>query len=359
MNQTESIAPPSPERPSAASLREFGRQLLVAGGLAADRAQVVAEVLLEGDLLGHTTHGFALLPAYLQALQDGSMEKSGEPLVVADHGAALTWDGRHLPGPWLVREAIRVAQARLAEAPVMTVVIRRSHHIGCLQAYLKPVTDAGQLMLLSCSDPAIRTVAPHGGIAPRFSPNPLAAGIPTAAAPILMDISTSTTANAVCKRLAAAGQRAPGPWLVNRDGAATDDPRAALDGQGGALLPLGGMDLGHKGFGLALLVEALTNALGGHGRADAESRWGASVFLQLINPGAVGGRAAFVRETTFLAESCRQSPVAAGKPTVRLPGEGALARRAGQLAGGVELHPSILPALLPWAEKLRVRVPVP
>jgi L-lactate dehydrogenase len=278
-------------------------------------------------------------------------------VVLADQGAALTWDGRHLPGPWLVREGIRVAQDRLASAAVVTLVIRRSHHIGCLQAYLKPVTDAGQMILLSCSDPSVRSVAPHGSLAPRFSPNPVAAGIPTESEPILMDISTSTTANAVCKRWAAAGRRAPGPWLINREGQATDDPNAALDEQRGALLPLGGMDLGHKGFALAVLVEALTSALGGHGRADAETRWGASVFLQLINPQAFGGRAAFLRETTFLAESCRQSPVAPGQPRVRLPGEAAQKRRARQLADGVELHPSILPALAPWGQLLRVQMP--
>ena len=203
---------------SAADLRQFGQQLLAGCGLAADRAWTVAEVLLEGDLLGHTTHGFALLPVYLQALEDGSMEIQGEPLVVADQRAALTWDGRYLPGPWLVREAIRIAQGRLADSPVVTFVIRRSHHIGCLQAYLKPVTDSGFVIILSCSDPASRTVVPHGGIAPIFSPNPLAAGIPTVAAPILVDMSMSTTANAVCQRWAAENKRAPGPWLVNRAG---------------------------------------------------------------------------------------------------------------------------------------------
>jgi len=347
----------TPAKFAAPDLCRFGQQLLTAVGLAADRASVVAEVLLEGDLLGHTTHGLALLPAYLQALEEGSMEKLGEPAVVADHATSLMWDGRYLPGPWLVRKAIAAAQARLANAPVATVVIRRSHHLGCLQAYLKPVTDAGYLILLSCSDPANRTVTPHGGIAGRFSPDPLAAGIPTAAAPILMDNSMSTTANAVCKRLVAAGQRAPGPWLVDCAGQPTDDPTVIFDGKGGALLPLGGMDLGHKGFGLALLVEALTNALGGGGRADGETRWGASVFLQLINPGAFGGSGSFLRETTFLADSCRQSPVAPGKPPVRLPGEGALARRASQIDGGVELHPAILPALTPWAEKLKVSLP--
>jgi LDH2 family malate/lactate/ureidoglycolate dehydrogenase len=317
----------------------------------------VAEILLEGDLLGHTTHGMALLAAYLQELQDGRMEKTGEPVVLAAHGSTLTWDGRFLPGPWLVREAIRAAQAGLAESPVSTVVIRRSHHIGCLQAYLKPVTDAGIMILLSCSDPACRLVAPQGGAAPRLSPNPMAAGIPTSGAPILMDISMSTTAHAVCKRWIAAGQRAPGPWLVDRNGNATDDPNVVSEGQGGALLPLGGMDLGHKGFALALLVEALTSALAGHGRADAESRWGCSVFLQLIAPAGFGGRDEFLRETTYAAQSCRETPVGPGKPPVRLPGESAQTRRARQLAEGVELHPGIMPGLAPWAEKLGVSVP--
>src|SRR5690349_16640528 len=166
-------------KPTATTLQQFGESLLVASGLAADRARDVAEVLLEGDLLGHTTHGFALLPAYLDSLKQNGMARDGEPTVVVDADASLTWDGNYLPGPWLVRRAIEEARQRLARHPVVTVVIRRSHHIGCLQAYLKPVTDAGLFMLLTCSDPQSRAVAPHGGAAPRYSPNPIAVGIPT------------------------------------------------------------------------------------------------------------------------------------------------------------------------------------
>jgi LDH2 family malate/lactate/ureidoglycolate dehydrogenase len=343
----------------ASSLQGFGESLLIASGLAADRARDVAEVLLEGDLLGHTTHGYALLAAYLKAIQEKTMETVGEPGVVADHGSSLTWDGRYLPGPWLVRRAIAVARARIAEHPVVTVAIRRSHHIGCLQAYLQPVTEAGLVILLCCSDPASRTVTPHGGVAPRFSPNPLAAGIPTNGDPILIDISTSSTSNGLCNRLATAGDRLPGPWLVDRDGDVTNDPRV-LDGQeGGAILPLGGMDLGYKGFALALVVEALTNALAGHGRADDESRWGASVFLQILDPERFGGRESFLRETSFLAQLCQETPVPPGRPPVRLPGQAALSRRKEQLASGVTLHPTILPGLVPWATTLGVPLPMP
>lgn len=335
---------------SAASLQRFGQLLLTASGLAEDRARDVAEVLLEADLLGHTTHGFALLPAYLKELKDGMMEKAGEPEVVADHGSALTWDGRYLPGPWLVRRAIATARERLTQHPVVTIAIRRSHHIACLQAYLKPVTDTGLFMLLTCSDPASRTVAPHGGTAPRYSPNPIAVGIATQSDPILIDISTSSTSNALCNRLAALGEPLPGKWLIDRNGNPTDDPRVLAGDQAGAILPLGGLDLGYKGFALGLFVEALTNALTGHGRADQEPRWGASVFLQIIDPERFGGRATFLRETGYFAKFCRETPVSSGKPPVRLPGQAALARRKEQLVNGVALHPTIMPTLIPWAK---------
>jgi L-lactate dehydrogenase len=172
-----------------------------------------------------------------------------------------------------------------------------------------------------------------------------------------MDVSMSTTTNAMTKRLREEGARLPGKWLVDADGNATDDPAALYGERRGAVLPLGGLDLGHKGFALALLVEALTSGLAGHGRADEPREWGASVFLQLIDPAAFAGRDAFVRETERLAEICRAAPVAAGQPPVRLPGERALALRAEQLGNGVALRDGILESLRPWAERLGASLP--
>ena len=345
------------QRYAAATLLGLGERLFSRAGLPVDRAQVMAEVLLEGDLLGHTTHGYALLDPYLQSIKDGGMQKIGEPSVLADDAASFMWDGRYLPGPWLVRQAIHEARARLAGHGVVTGVIRRSHHIACLQAYLKPVTDAGLLILLTTSVPALRRVAPFGSVEPCFSPNPLAAGIPTEGDPVLLDISLSTTSGFRCARTANAGERLPGAWLVDADGNPTDDPGPFVHDHQGALYNLGGADLGYKGFGLALVVEALTNALAGHGRADAEDRWACSVFLQIIDPGRFGGQAAFVRETSFLARACRDAAVPAGRPGVRLPGQAALARREEQLKNGVALHPDILTALEPWAQEFDVPLP--
>ena len=93
-------------------LIQYAKSLLAAAGLEPDKARAVAEVLVEGDLMGHNTHGLALLPGYLGELQSGAMEKLGAPVVLADNPAAVTWDGRRLPGPWLVLQAMELAVTR-------------------------------------------------------------------------------------------------------------------------------------------------------------------------------------------------------------------------------------------------------
>ena len=67
---------------SAAALHAFARDLLIAAGLACDPAHTVAHVLLEGDLLGHDTHGLALLGPYLNELANGTMQKIIPPGLV-------------------------------------------------------------------------------------------------------------------------------------------------------------------------------------------------------------------------------------------------------------------------------------
>lgn len=335
----------------------FAATLLARAGLEAEKAQTVAEVLVEGDLLGHTTHGLALLPAYLAELEKGAMAKTGEPRVVADFPAAITWDGQRLPGPWLTVRALELGMERAARSGSCTVVIRRSHHIACLAAYLQRATDQGFMVILTCSDPNVSSVAPFGGRTDVFTPNPLAAAWPTAGWPVIIDVSMSITTNALTRRLHGEGRRFPGPWALTAAGEPTDDPGALYTQPPGTLLPTGGTDHGHKGYALTLMVEALTGGLAGHGRADPKEGWGATVMVQVYNPALFGGADEFRRQTEFVAAQCRATPPRPGFAAVRLPGESGLRKRVEQLAGGVELYPGILPALQPWAKRWQVELP--
>ncbi len=343
--------------PSQELLR-YARQLLAAAGLDAEKANAVAEILLEGDLLGHNTHGLGLLAQYLAELESGKMTRDGAPTVLADHDAAITWDGRRLPGPWLVLQAMALAGERAAQLGTCTVVIRRSHHIACLAAFLKRATDQGLMMLLTCSDPNGESVAPFGGLDAVFTPNPISAGIPTSTLPVLMDVSTSATTNGLTARLHKEGRQLPAAWVMDGHGQPSADPAVLFQEPKGTILPLGGIDSGHKGYGLTLLVEALTGGLAGHGRADAKEGWGATVFLQIIDPRAFGGLDAFKRQTDTVTERCRASRPAQTDKPVRTPGEGGLRLSEKQLRDGVDLYPSILPSLAPWAEKYGVAQPL-
>jgi L-lactate dehydrogenase len=123
-------------------------------------------------------------------------------------------------------------------------------------------------------------------------------------------------------------------------------------------LPLGGIELGHKGFALGLIVEILTGSLAGVGHIGAAAEAGNLVYLQLVDPGAFAGLATFKRDSGLLATACRTSKPRSDTP-VRMPGDRALAQRRTQLAEGVELYPSIMPALQPWSTKLDVQPPPP
>lgn len=344
-------------RYAADDLVRFATELLARAGLDADKAGTTAELLVEADLITHTTHGLQLLASYLGALEDGSMARDGEPEVVVDRGAQMVWDGRRLPGLWTTARAIDEAIARSAEHGVVTVAVRRSHHIGCLAAYLQRATSKGRMLILMTSDPAGESVAPFGGLDPVFTPDPFAIGIPTGGDPIMIDTSASITTNGLTGRLHKEGERLPGPWVQDHQGRVGDDPAVLFTDPPGTILPTGGQDHGHKGFALALLVEALTQGLGGFGRADGVKQWGAAVFVQVLDPDAFAGVDAFRRQTRLHAERSRASrPLHPDRP-VRVPGDGALARKRQALAEGLALHPGIMDGLESWAEKLGVAVP--
>lgn len=341
----------------AADLVEYAAALFAAAGCDGDKPATIAAGLVEADLLGHTTHGLQLAPTYLKELESGGMAAAGQPDVVADRGATLTWDGRQLPGVWLAAKAVEAAVERAPTFGVATVVIRRSHHIGCLAVFLERATRLGLMITIASSDPAVATVAPFGGRRAVFTPNPLAVGIPTSADPILIDISASITTNGMAGRLRREGKRLPGPWALDAAGQPTDDAAALFTDPPGTLLPIGGSDHGHKGYGLALMIEALTQGLGGFGRAERPKQWGASVFIQVIDPAAFGGTDACRREMDWLAAACRETPPVPGVDAVRLPGQRGMETKRRGLADGVAIYPGILDALLPFAEKWRIAPP--
>lgn len=310
--------------------------LLQAAGLRRDFADEMSHIMIESDLMGHRTHGLAMLPTYLDRLSKDLITKDGEITVVREDTSTLNWQAHRLPGAYVVRKAIRSLYEKIEKTPVVTASIANCSHIGSLQAYLEEPARRGYLGLMMVTDPGVASVAPFGGADPVLTSNPIAAAIPTLADPILIDQCTSLVSNAQVQS-ADPTKPLPGKWVIDNRGRPTDDAAALRADPPGTIVSLGGEDFGYKGFGFGIMVEAFALALSGHGRLNPKQRGAQGVFLQLIDPAAFSGSSAFLAETTEFARRCKASRPAEGSRGVRLPGERAMAEKRRQMANGLEV----------------------
>ena len=317
-----------------AELNALAERLLSCVGMDRDKATVVATKLVEADLLGHDTHGLQLLAGYMAELRTGRMRGSGTPRTVSDHGPVTVWDGDWICGVWLATAGLDLACEKATEFGVGVVSIKRSHHIACLQTYLPSAVERGLVPMIVCTDPSAATVAPFGGLDPVLQPDPMAIGFPTGGDPILIDMSASITTNGMVQRKRRAGSRLEGLWLQDSDGNLSDDPTVLDTQPPGTLLLSGGHDHGHKGYGMALLVECLAQGLSGYGRANSEKRWSSSVFIEVLDPRKFAGLGEFEMQAGHLVTACHGSRAHPRVTSVRTPGEAAMRRKARGLVQG-------------------------
>jgi LDH2 family malate/lactate/ureidoglycolate dehydrogenase len=326
------------QRFDANQLLEFATAVLEKAGAEPVIARQTATYLLEGDLLGFSTHGLKRLYFNAKCLADGRSRGRGDIEVLRERAALATWDAHFLPGPYVAAQAVQEACAMAKDAGTATIVVRRAQHVASLAAYLQIATQQDLVVSLMCATPAQSSVAPFAGKAPVFSPNPFAIGVPSSGDPLLLDMSFSMTAAGKVRQHWERKEPLPWPAIVTADGQVTTDPAAYIEGQGASILPLGGTELGYKGYGLCLFSEIWTLALSNYGRqAGSEDGESNSLFVQVLDPTAFGELSAFKAVTDDLLQRCRDCPPLDANTPVRIPGQQSLARRNAQMTQGVAL----------------------
>ena len=166
--------------------------------------------------------------------------------------------------------------------------------------------------------------APFGGSRTVLGTNPLTVSLPSAGPhPLVADLAT--TAGAYGKIVAARneGTDIPDDWGVDATARPTTDPAAVLDG--GALLPFGG----HKGSGLAILLELLAGPLAGGNMAaettdmwvDPSVRMGTGHLLWVVDPVGLHGDDAAIGRAAGFQRRLREAAPAQGVSEVLSPGD--------------------------------------
>ena len=343
----------------AEDLQKFAAQLLSAGGLSEDEANLIAESLVQANLCGYDSHGLMRLPFYLERVKTGEAVPDAPFKVLNETPSLITVDANWGFGQTQARRLVKRLIDKATESGVGVGTMIRCSHIGRLGEYCEMAAAAGLVSMVTVNNHgAVQRVAPPGGKAPRLSTNPLAFGVPNADEPIVLDFCTCVTAEGKVRVKKIAGELCPDGWILDSEGRPTNDPNLLYGDPPGTILPMGG-DQPYKGFGLSLIVEILSGALSGGvcAREVPINPIGNCVFMLVLAPAHFGGAEHFGDEVARLMSFIRGCPTVDGVDEITLPGDPERKTLSRKQSEGIAFDQGNWDQLLKLAEELDVDAP--
>jgi LDH2 family malate/lactate/ureidoglycolate dehydrogenase len=250
------------------TLQSFVIDVFVSLGVPPEDAAITAEILITSDLWGIESHGVGRLKLYYDRIKAGIQQPLTHLEVVRDGPTTAVVDGGLGMGQVIAYRSMRMAIDKARRYGMGSVAVRNSSHFGIAGYY--PMMAAREGMVGMSFTNARPSIAPTFGVQPMLGTNPITFGAPTDEPfPFLYDAATSITQRGKIEVLDRAGKPTPAGWVINADGTSATASAQILDGltrETAALLPLGGVGEemgGHKGYGLATIVEIVSAAFQG------------------------------------------------------------------------------------------------
>lgn len=321
----------------APALERWTAAVLGATGASPRAAAATARTLVDASLRGLDSHGVVFLSFYLPRLRAGTTVGDAEPEIVVDAPALAVVDGHDGLGGHVATFAMDLCCRKAKAAGAAVVAVRNSTHFGAASCFAEQAARQGCVgIALSNSDPGM---GPLGALAPVLGTNPMAIAAPAPdgmPAPSL-DIATSVVAQGKIILASRAGERIPEDWALGPDGAPTTDPEAAL---ANSVRPMAG----HKGFGLAFMIDVLAGCLPGARTspwipgdpADPDPQGTGHLMLAVHVP-ALGAPEAYEDALRRLADHVHGAPRAEWSAPFLVPGEPEARARDARSDGGIPL----------------------
>jgi LDH2 family malate/lactate/ureidoglycolate dehydrogenase len=340
-------------------LESLVAQLASGMGVPAEDAAHFAEVLVDADLHGVSTHGVSRLNIYLKRIEAGLIDPKAALKVDRQTGSILALDAGNGLGQVQARKALEMLMPLARQNGVAAATIRNSQHFGALSWYCNYA--AGQKMVLLAMTNCEPAMSPEGGYEAFFGTNPIAASFPTGKGfPVKIDLATSTVARGNIIAAQKKGAAIPEGWALDREGRPTTDASEALLG---TVLTMAG----HKGYALALMVEMFSGVLSGAAIGsevgsmykNMDRKQDVGHFFCLFDVSAFLDYGEYVRRLDETIDRIKGSKKRPGVEEILVPGERSArqARRNG--AEGVPLSDETVAEVEQWCERLHVAFDCP
>ncbi|TWT61615.1 Ldh family oxidoreductase [Rubinisphaera italica] len=306
---------------SANELLEMGTKILTAAGATPEEASVVAAELSGANLVGHDSHGVMRLMQYVSFIRDGHIKPGVSPEVIREGAAFLVVDAHFGFGQVASTFAFDQLATKARDCGTADAFIRNCNHVGRLGSYTEMAAEKGFAALMSVNAPGPGQVAPFGAMERRMGTNPISMAAPGNEAPIVLDMTTSATAEGKLRVAHQSGLQVPEGWMIDGAGNPSTTPGDFYAEPNGCILPLGG-PLAHKGFGLSVMVDVFCGILSGSGVGRNDLPRGANgVWMQLIDIEQIVGREEYDGWMKSYEEHIKSAKKCPGVEKIMFPGE--------------------------------------
>jgi len=352
---------------SEKSLRAFCEEVFTTLGVPKEEAQVTTDVLVLADLRGIESHGVARMPRYVTGLKKGHIKPTDNSRVVKETKATALIDGGHSLGQVVGYRGMQLAIKKAKDSAVGIVTVRNSNHYGIAGYYTLMALDQN-LIGVSMTN-AAPLVVPTFGKGSVLGTNPVSLAAPASREkPFVLDMATSVVPRGKLEVMERKGKPIPLGWAVDETGKGSTNARRVLDAMGkrlgGGILPLGGEGedfSGHKGYGLALMVDVLSGVLSGAATGLAvnadETRPNVGHFFMALDPSAFRPLDDFKRDMDRLARELKDSPKAEGQSRIYVHGEKSFARTERHRREGIPMDHKVVESLKKMGSELGVSWP--
>lgn len=211
-------------------------------------AKIIKEILMYAQLRGNNQGIVKLIGNGIP-----KRKEAGKPKIVKQTTVSALVNGNKTHSMLVMDQLVDIAVKKAKKSGVgIAGNYNTDESTGALGYYVNKIANKGLIGLAFASAP-FQTTAPYGSNEAKFCTNPMAYGIPTKEDPIILDMSTSAMAYYGLIEAKTAGRKVPDDIGYDSKGKETTNP---ADIMAGALKTFGG----HKGSGLALIVQVLAGA---------------------------------------------------------------------------------------------------
>ena len=237
---------------TAENERSIVTEILKKMNIPDEDACIVADVTVDADLKGFSSHGIGRFPQYIRGLKAGTIDPEAEITIEKETVSMALLNGNHKFGHVVTYTAMEIAMEKAKETGIGVVGVHGSNHFGVAGYYSDMAIMQDMIgIVVANTEPA---VAPIGGKEPIIGTNPIAIGIPSNTHYVSVDMATSASARGKLLEAKRKGEKIPENVALDVEGNPTIDPEAALKG---SILPFGA----HKGYALSFMIEIIAGPL--------------------------------------------------------------------------------------------------